>query len=113
MHKFTVPLLALALPVSAALASGTPADAETEAQIRALLAEQGYDVSEIELEDGQYEAEAMKDGAEFEILLDQNLAVVSVEEEDDEGESDDEDEGEDEDEDEGEDEGEDEDEDDD
>lgn len=68
----------LALP---ALASDTlKLDAETESQIRATLTADGYEVRKIEIEDGLYEAYAMKDGHKYEVYLDAALKVVKVEE---------------------------------
>ena len=48
-------------------------------QIKAQLTEQGYDVRKIETEDGMFEAYAIKDGAHYEIYLDQDLNVVKTE----------------------------------
>ena len=52
---------------------------DTEAAIRATLTEQGYDVRKIDVEDGMYEAYAMKDGKRFEIYLDTDLKIVKTE----------------------------------
>ena len=68
--------LAFLLPASAALASGAPVPAETDAQIRAILTEQGYEVRSIQTEDGLFEAYALKDGQRYEIYLDAGLNIV-------------------------------------
>lgn len=52
-----------------------PAKAE---QIKAQLSAQGYDVRKIEMEDGMYEAYALKDGARYEIYLGKDLNVVNT-----------------------------------
>ncbi|MGI3186880.1 PepSY domain-containing protein [Nioella aestuarii] len=75
--------LALLLPATAVFASGDAAvSADVEAQITALLTAEGYEVRSIEMEDGQYEAYAMRDGARFEIYLDDSLTIVRVAEDD-------------------------------
>lgn len=71
-------LIALAAP---ALASDS-VPTETQDQIRATLTEQGYDVRKIEMEDGMYEAYALKDGKRLEIYMDAQLNVVRVKEDD-------------------------------
>lgn len=53
-----------------------PAKAE---QIKAQLSAQGYDVRKIEMEDGMYEAYALKDGARYEIYLNKDLSIVKTE----------------------------------
>jgi hypothetical protein len=72
---------ALILGAGAVSASGagvslTP---ETEAQIRAQLTEQGYDVAKIKIDDGMYEAYARKDGKKYEVYLNADLEVVKTE----------------------------------
>lgn len=56
-----------------------PAKAE---QIRAQLGAQGYDVRKIEMDDGLYEAYALKDSVLYEIHLSQDLTIVKTELED-------------------------------
>lgn len=82
--KQTVKILALALslPAAAALASGAPVSPETEISIRDLLTGQGYQVKEIEAEDGLFEAEATKDGKSYEFYLNDQIEVVRIEDED-------------------------------
>ncbi len=57
-------------------------DAAKAEQIKAQLTEQGYDVRKIEMEDGQFEAYATKDGKHYEIYLDSDLNVVKTEQDD-------------------------------
>ncbi len=76
--------IALAAPISAQASSDdsygyarlTP---ETKAQIRTQLTEQGYDVRKIKMDDGYYEAYALKDGARYEIYLDKDLKIIKTE----------------------------------
>ena len=75
--------LALLLPATAVFASGDDAvSADIEAQITALLTADGYEVRSIQMEDGNYEAYAMRDGARFEVYLDESLTILRVEEDD-------------------------------
>ncbi|PWE30311.1 PepSY domain-containing protein [Pararhodobacter marinus] len=74
--KYLALAAALLLPATAALASGGAVPAETEAQIRTLLTDQGYEVRSVQTEDGMYEAYALKDGQRFEIYLDSALNIV-------------------------------------
>jgi hypothetical protein len=79
--KRTALALALLLPATAVFASGSAAiTSDVQTQITALLTDQGYEVRSIQMEDGQYEAYAMRDGARFEIYLDDSLTIVRVEE---------------------------------
>lgn len=48
-------------------------------QIRTLLTEQGYDLQKVEMDDGRYEAYALKDGVRYEIDLSRDLTVVKTE----------------------------------
>lgn len=81
--KRTAIALALLLPATAVLASGNSAvSAEIESQITTMLIEQGYEVRSIEMEDGDYEAYALRDGARFEIYLDDSLTILRVEADD-------------------------------
>ena len=77
--------LALCLGLSApmaALASGDDTygyarlSPEIKEQIRTTLTEQGYEVRKIKMEDGYFEAYALKDGARLEIYLDKDLNIV-------------------------------------
>jgi hypothetical protein len=81
--KRTAISLALLLPATAVFASGDSAvSAEIESQITTMLTEQGYEVRSIEMEDGDYEAYALRDGARFEIYLDDSLTILRVEADD-------------------------------
>ena len=54
-----------------------------EAAIVAALQQDGYEVLEVEAEDGYLEAEVLRDGKEFEIYVDAETGkVVKIEEED-------------------------------
>lgn len=68
--------LTLALPATGALASDKGISADTADKIRATLTEQGYEVRKIKMEDGLYEAYAIKDGKKEEIYLDADLKIV-------------------------------------
>jgi len=75
--------LALALPATAALASGSnPISEEVQTQIRTLLTEQGYDVRRIQMEDGLYEAYALRDGDRFEIYLNADMTIERIAQDD-------------------------------
>ncbi len=84
-------IIALAIAISAgtaaiAVASGneTPVDAAMVETIKAQLAAEGYEVTEVEAEeDGMFEAYALKDGKTYEIELDSDLNIVETELEDD------------------------------
>jgi hypothetical protein len=79
-------IIALALAIAAgsmAHASDDKAVDATKANaIKAQLTEQGYEVRKVEMEDGMYEAYAMKDGERYEIYLDADLKVVKTEKDD-------------------------------
>ncbi|MEP1930166.1 MAG: PepSY domain-containing protein [Paracoccaceae bacterium] len=71
----------LALPVAGAMASDNDIQITDEVtqSIENKLTAEGYEVSEIEFEDGLYEAEAEKDGQEYEIVLNSEFEIVSTE----------------------------------
>lgn len=74
-------IIALALAIAAgsmAMASDDEklTDTAKADQIRATLAEQGFEVRKIEVEDGMYEAYAVKDGKRVEVYLDSDLNIV-------------------------------------
>ncbi len=74
--------IALALGGAARAEEGEAAlDPAKEAQVRATLTEQGYEVRSVGMEDGRIEVYAVKDGALLEIYLDENLAIAEVKEE--------------------------------
>ena len=75
--------LALCLGLTAPVAAFASSDngyarltPETKEQIRTTLTEQGYEVRKIKMDDGYYEAYALKDGARLEIYLDKDLNIV-------------------------------------
>ncbi|WP_243613551.1 PepSY domain-containing protein [Shimia aestuarii] len=79
--------MALAAPISAQASSDDSYDyarltPETKAQIRAQLTEKGYEVRKIKMDDGYYEAYALKDGARLEIYLDKDLKIVKTKSDD-------------------------------
>lgn len=51
-------------------------DAETQLKITEMLTAQGYEVRAIQMEDGKIEVYALKDGSQFELYLDENLAII-------------------------------------
>ncbi len=55
----------------------------TEADITAQLTQQGYEVKEVELEDGEIEAEVVLNGETFEIEVDPKTGKVTEIEQDD------------------------------
>ena len=70
---------ALALPAGAVLASDeVKLTDETQQQIRTTLTEQGYEVRKSDVEDGMYEAYAIKDGKKQEIYLDADMKIVKI-----------------------------------
>ena len=78
---------ALLLPAGALLAS-TALTPEREAEIRTTLTAQGYEVRKIEVEDGEIEVYALKNGARFELKLDDMMKVIETEGADDEKDDD-------------------------
>ena len=53
-----------------------PLDDATRAQITAMLTEQGFEVRKVQIEDGEYEAYAIKDGKKLEIFMDKDLNIL-------------------------------------
>lgn len=68
--------LALALPAVALASSDEQIPQDTQAAIRTLLEAQGYEVRQIESEDGLYEAYALKDGERYEIYINADMQIV-------------------------------------
>lgn len=65
---------------TAAADSSTPLSAEKMAEIKVILTDAGYTFEEAEFEDGMIEAEGMKDGQEWEVLIDPATGkIVSAE----------------------------------
>ena len=68
---------ALSLPATFAAASNDGMISEdVQAQIRATLTQQGYEVRQIEMEDGMIEVYALKDGQRFELYLNDAYNIV-------------------------------------
>lgn len=72
----------LLVPASAAFASSEAVSAEQEAKIRTTLTAQGYEVRKIKMEDGMFEAYAIKDGKKVELYLDHDMKTVKTKAED-------------------------------
>ena len=72
----------LMLSTVAALAFGQMAHADeavdpaTKDKLAAQLVAEGYDVRKIEMEDGQIEAYALKDGKKYELYFDADLVLI-------------------------------------
>lgn len=78
MTRFTT-LAAAALIASAGAAlasSGHGVDAQTRAALTERFTAQGYDVRKIEMEDGEIEIYALKDGKRYEMKLDDQMNVI-------------------------------------
>ncbi|MCR9114712.1 MAG: PepSY domain-containing protein [Rhodobacteraceae bacterium] len=80
-------MIALALAIALGTAASASdddilADTATAQKITTHLTEQGYAVRKIELDDGLYEAYAMKDGQRYEVYLDSALNIVKIERDD-------------------------------
>ena len=71
--------LALALSAGAARADDDALDPAKEAEIRAMLVEQGYEVRSVGMEDGRIEVYAVKDGELFELYLNDDLTIIDEE----------------------------------
>ena len=51
-------------------------DEGIKARITEQLTAQGYEVRKIQIEDGEYEAYAMKDGQKYEVFMDKDLNIL-------------------------------------
>ena len=71
--------LALALSAGAARADDDALDPAKEAEIRAMLVEQGYEVRSVGMEDGRIEVYAVKDGELLELYLNDDLTIIDEE----------------------------------
>ena len=78
-------IIALALAITAGSAayatddtSTLVLDAATTDQITTMLTTDGYEVRKVEIEDGMYEAYAMKDGQRIEVFLDKELNIFKT-----------------------------------
>lgn len=67
-----------ALPAGGAIAAVTVGDkvGTTEEDIRAALTDEGYVVEEIEIENGEVEAEVSRDGQEIEVVVDGESGLI-------------------------------------
>lgn len=74
--------LALALPGMALASPDDRVSEETRTAIRTMLEAQGYEVRQIEREDGGYEAYALKDGNRYEIYLDAAMQIIRTDRDD-------------------------------
>lgn len=68
--------LAITLPGMAMASSSSKVPEQTQAAIRTLLDEQGYEVRKIETEDGLFEAYAVKDGERYEIYINAQMEIL-------------------------------------
>ncbi len=83
-------LLLSALALSLALGAGVARaeddeaalDPAKEAEVRATLVAQGYEVRSVGMEDSRIEAYAVKDGKLYEIYLAADLSIVETKQED-------------------------------
>lgn len=70
---------ALLLVAGAAFANDVPLkDPAKEAEIRAVMEKEGYDVRSVGTIDGKFEVYAIKDGKAYEIFLDQMLMITET-----------------------------------
>ena len=70
-------ILACAVAGTAALASSRVSES-TQNEITTKMAAEGYDVRKIEIEDGEIEVYALKDGKRLEIYLNPDLSVNRI-----------------------------------
>lgn len=78
-------IAALALPLGVALAAAKEGDhaGKNADEITNYLSKQGYEVQEIEVEDGKLEAEVVLDGKKYEIYVDTATGnIVKIKEDD-------------------------------
>lgn len=78
MKRIIAPLAAAALlfGATASFASEQNVPADVKEKITMQLTEQGYEVRKVEMENGMYEAYAIKDGKRYEIYLNSSLEVT-------------------------------------
>jgi hypothetical protein len=74
--------LAIALPGVALASPDEQVPQETQAAIRTMLEAEGYEVRQIQREDGMYEAYALKDGERYEIYINAEMQIVRTERDD-------------------------------
>jgi Peptidase propeptide and YPEB domain len=81
MKKHIAALLlvaAILVPSISARASEDAVPAEKADAIKALLMKDGYDVRQVKMEDGKFEAYVLKDGVKSEVYLDADLKVIEA-----------------------------------
>lgn len=78
MTRILTAALALAVTLPGVALAVTQADLTdaVRTQITEALTAEGYEVRQIETEDGYFEAYALKDGVRYEIYLDADLQIV-------------------------------------
>lgn len=74
--------LCVALPTGAFATDASAPSADVQAQVRTILEAEGYEVRQIQTEDGMIEAYALKDGERFEIYLNASLEIQRIEQDD-------------------------------
>lgn len=74
--------LAIALPGVALATSDDMVPQESQAAIRTMLQSEGYEVRQIEREDGMYEAYALKNGERYEIYINAEMQIIRTERDD-------------------------------
>jgi hypothetical protein len=72
--------LLMFVATTTAIASESAITDEIDRNIRSVLAEQGYTVGKIKIEDGLFEAYARKNGKKYEVYLNNALNVVRTQE---------------------------------
>jgi hypothetical protein len=84
VSKFTVKtaligMMLLASPMARAEGSeGAAIDAATQEKVTVQLTALGYEVRKMEMEDGMLEVYAVKDGATFQLFLDEAFKIVKT-----------------------------------
>lgn len=84
MTRILAATLAATLALSGAAMASPDAEVpqDTQTAIRTLLEAQGYEVRQIETEDGMFEAYALKDGERYEIYINADMQIVRTERDD-------------------------------
>ncbi|WP_416916110.1 MAG: PepSY domain-containing protein [Roseicyclus sp.] len=84
MTRILAATLAATLALSGAAMASPDAQVpqDTQAAIRTLLEAQGYEVRQIETEDGMFEAYALKDGERYEIYINADMQIVRTQRDD-------------------------------
>ncbi|WP_284264179.1 PepSY domain-containing protein [Roseicyclus amphidinii] len=82
MNRILPAALAIALPGMALASPDTPVSEETQTAIRTLLEAEGYEVRQIQTEDGMFEAYALKNGQRYELYIDADMQIVRTKRDD-------------------------------